>query len=258
VFSLPNKIPAQVAEETRATLQLESFGYTTDLHEILQQEITQVSQVKPPVNLSTEINSNRAYELADLSSNIRQLQDLSKITDNFKNLDNLIPEDILYLNRIYELQEYRSQIKGFLDTHKPYFTHDGNTYFIEDIASYHIHAGDYFVKKQPRGGHSNFGGQKLNYLNPELIINGPLGSKDVLFKNSRNSKLFKKSGVYPENWSEYKCDLKAIEVMMNKKIVTKSDNLKSLNIVGYTLDGLEIKVCYDISTKRIITHHPLI
>ena len=257
--SLSNQIPAQAAEETRATLQLKELGHRTDLHKVLQQEITQASQSIPPTDLSTKINSERACELADLSVSVRQLQDLAKETDNLKNLDNLISEDILYLNRIYELQEYRTQIKAFLDTHKPYFTHDGNTYFIEDIASYHIHAGDYFVKKQPRGGHSNFGGTKLDHLKPELIKDGPLGSKDVLFKNSRNSKLFKKSGVYPENWSEYMCDLKAIEIMTNnKKIVTIRDNLKSLNIVGYTLDGLEIKICYEISTKRIITHHPLI
>ena len=158
--------------------------------------------------------------------------------------------------RIYELQEYRSQIKNFLETHKPYFTHDGNTYFIEDIASYHIHAGDYFVKKQPRGGHSNFGGTKLDHLKPELIKDGPLGSKDVLFKNSRNSKLFKKSGVYPENWSEYMCDLKAIKTMMNDSIKSIREDQGIIEIIVSSQESLKIRILYDIKAKRIKTHYP--
>ena len=254
--SLSNQIPAQAAEETRAAIQLESFGQTTDLHESLQQEITQASQLKPPINLSTEICSKRAYELADLSTGIRQLQDLSKITDNFTNLDNLIPEDILYLNRIYELQEYRSQIKNFLETHKPYFTHDGNTYFIENISSYHIHAGDYFIKKRPKGGHSNYGGQKLDYLNPELIKNGPLNTKKVSLSNSRIKNKTKASSLYSESWSELKCDFKAIEVITSNKSSISTNNTGTLKIKGLTSENLEIIIYYDIKNKRIKTHYP--
>ena len=149
--------------------------------------------------------------------NSRQLQDLAKHTNNFKNLDNLIPEDICYLNRVHELQSYRAQIKKFLDTHKPYFIHDEHVYFIDDIASYHIHAGDYFLKYQPAGAHSNYGGNKLTHFDFEVLKDGPLGTKDIILRNSRLKHHEKSSSIYPETWTEYMCDLKAIEVMTNGK-----------------------------------------
>ena len=146
-----------------------------------------------------------------------------------------------------------------VDTHKPYFIHDNQTYFIEDIASYHIHAGDYFIKKSPKGGHSNYDGNKLDCFNPTVNELGPLGSKYVTFYNSRFASENKKSSIYPEAWSEYICDLKTIEIILsNKKIIKISDDLKSFNITGYTSEGLEIKICYDILAKRIKTHHLLI
>ena len=185
------------------------------------------------------------------------MQDLAKYTDNFNNLEILIPEDIAYLNRIYELQSYRAQIKNFLNTHKPYFIYEGQQYFIEDIASYHIHAGDYARKDAPKGGHSNYGGDKLNYFKPEIIKNGPLGAKDVLFYNSRNINLTKPSSIYPESWSEFVCDLKVIEVMMSGNVVIEIDVDRGIiNFEGCTFEGLNIRIGYDIKAKRIKTHYP--
>jgi len=55
------------------------------------------------------------------------------------------------------------------------------------------------------------------------------------------------------------CDLKTIEVVMsNKVIIKKSSDNKSLNITGYTSEGLQIRIGYDIETKRIKTHYPLL
>ena len=106
---------------------------------------------------------------------------------------------------------------------------------------------------------SSYGGYKLDHFSPTLIKNGPIGSKDLLLTNPRNENRAKRSCVYPENWSEFACDLKALEVIMSSKnIIKMSENFKSLNITGYTSEGLEIKICYDILTKRIKTHHPLI
>ena len=41
-------------------------------------------------------------------------------------------------------------------------------------------------------------------------------------------------------------------------MITLSEDLKTLNITGIISEYLEIKICYEIATKRIITHHPLI
>ena len=172
------------------------------------------------------------------------------------NLENLISEDILYLNRIYELQPYRAQIKNFLDVHKLYFMHEGQAYFIEDIASYHIHAGDYYRKDPPRGGHSNFNGSKLNHFKLTVNKNGPLGTKDVMFYNSRKIHLTKPSSLYPETWSEFVCDLKALEVMMDNTTKITEDTVGVLTLFGKTSEGLEIIVHYDIANKRIKSHYP--
>jgi len=136
--------------------------------------------------LSTPISYEGCRQLQALTSQIRQLKDLAKYTDNFKNVENLISQDIYYLNRIYELQTYRAEIKKFLDTHKPYFIYQDVIYPIEDIASYHIHAGDYLIKEAPKGGHSNYGGDKLNYFDYKVIDYRPLGAQYVIFHNSRN------------------------------------------------------------------------
>ncbi len=76
---------------------------------ILQQEIAQ--EMSRTINLSIDllepITCQRATELADLAPKIRQLQELAKYTNNFTNLDELIPEDIMYLNRVYNLQPYK-------------------------------------------------------------------------------------------------------------------------------------------------------
>jgi len=130
-------------------------------------------------------------------------------------------------------------------------------YFIEDIASYHIHAGEYFEKNKPSGCHSNYGGHKFDYFKPQLMKNGPLGSKDIVFYNSQNSALIKKSSVYPEKWSEFICDIKAIEVLTSKNIEAElSKNGSTLILQGLTSDNLKIKIYYDIAAKRIKTHYP--
>ena len=188
---------------------------------------------------------------------VRQLKDLSRLTQNFTNLDNLIPEDIQYLNRIHSLGPYRAQIKEFLDIHKPYFIYKEQVYFLEDIASYHIHAADYFVKKAPRGGHSNYQGNKINYFNPKINNQNYLGVKEVRFYNSRYANKIKDSSIYPERWSEFMCDLKAIEVIFSNRAEFATDISKGvINIRGYTSEGLKIQVGYDIKTKRIKTHYP--
>lgn len=111
-------------------------------------------------------------------------------------------------------------------------------------------------KEKPKGGHSNYGGDKLDYFKPQLIKHGALGAKDVLFCNSRNSSLTKPSSIYPEAWSEFVCDLKAIEVMMSKNIDISLDSPGVLTFRGKTSEGLDVVVHYDIAYKRIRTHYP--
>jgi len=135
--------------------------------------------------------------------------------------------------------------------------HKEQRYYIEDISSYHIHAGDYFLKKPPRGGHSNHGGNKLNCFNPIITKHGSCETKDLLFRNSRFADEIKDSTVYSEAWSEYFCDLKAIEAMMSDKAEFEIDSIKNIiNIKGNTLEGLKIHISYDIKAKRITTHYP--
>ncbi len=111
----------------------------------------------------------------------------------------------------------------------------------------------------PKGGHSNYGGNRLVYFQPTVNIHGSLGAQDVVFYNSRNFNLTKPSSLYPQDWSEFMCDLKAIEVMMSKNaIVNVSEDLSSLEIIGSTNEGLKIRIIYDIFNQRIKTHHPLV
>lgn len=251
---------AQITEQAMKSLIAEQVYSVTELHEIVKYKIDEIS--KEPIvsiDLTAKITDAKHVELRELAPQIRQLQDLAKHTENFKNIENLIPEDIYYLNRIYELQPYRAQIKKFLDTHKLYFMHENEKYFIEDIASYHIHAGDYFRKNLPRGGHSNFNGSKLNHFKPTVNKHGPLGTKDLIFHNSRNVNLTKKSAIYPKAWSEFVCDLKAIEVMMSENIkILKSSSIGSeiFKITGTTKEGLDLIIYYDIAHKRIKSHYP--
>lgn len=156
----------------------------------------------------------------------------------------LIQEDIMYLNRVYNLQTYKQELLKFLQEHRPFFIYEGQKYYVEDVASYHIHAGDYFLKHNPDGGHSNYGGNKLDHFSSQLIKHGPAGSKDLLFTNPRNKNRTKKSSIYPEAWSELLCDLKAIEAMTSNQIsIKKSDDLKMINITGFTPEKIEIKIC---------------
>lgn len=229
------------------------------LQDILTKEITR--ETTKPVNffvdLTIPINSVRAAELANLVPQIRQLQELAKYTNNFSSVEELISEDILYLNRIYELQTYRAQIKNFLDAHNLFFVHEGKQYFIADIASYHIHAGDYFRKDKPDGAHSNFGGYKLGYFSPELIKKGPLNTSDMILHNSRFKNRVKPSCIYSEEWSEFICDLKAIEVMTsNTAEIVLNKTGTTFIIKGSTSENLEIIIYYDIKNKRIKTHYP--
>jgi hypothetical protein len=133
--------------------------------------------------------------------------------------------------------------------------HDGIIYPIEDIASYHIHAGDYYRKERPSGAHSNYGGNQLNYFNPQIQSHGPLGVQDAMLFNSRNRNLKKPSSLYPESWSEFVCDLNAIKVMMSDTAEFSVDLSKGIiNITGYASQGIKIQIGYDIKTKRIKTH----
>ena len=142
-------------------------------------------------------------------------------------------------------------------TQKPYFIYEGEQYFIEDIASYHIHAGDYFRKDRPGGGHSNYGGHKLHHFKSTINKYGPLGSTDVVFYNSRNANLIKPSSIYPEDWSEFTSDFKAIEALRkNNAIITKNETGAILEIVAYSDENLEIKIFYDIAHKKISSHYP--
>jgi hypothetical protein len=78
----------------------------------------------------------------------------------------------------------------------------------------------------------------------------------VRFYNSRYTNKIKDSSIYPETWSEYMCDLKAVEVMTSKnvKILKSSDGI--LKITEKTTDGLDLIIYYDIIQKRIKSHYP--
>ena len=146
---------------------------------------------------------------------------------------------------------------NFLTTHKPYVEHKGQKYYIEDIASYHIHADDYYRNKAPKGGHSNYKGYRLPYFNhkPNRLKPRPLGAKDVIFYNSRQDNLTKPSSLYSENWTEEVCDFKAIEVATSDDVSIVPVGSESLRFEGKTSDGLDIIVQYNINYKRINTHY---
>jgi len=75
--------------------------------------------------------------------------------------------------------------------------------------------------------------------------------------NPRNSKRMKKSGVYPEAWSEFMCDLKALEAIMSDEAEFDIDKIhNTINIIGYTPEGIKIRAFYDIKNKRIKSHYP--
>jgi len=87
----------QAAEKIRSAAQMTECGYTTNLGEALQKEMVQALEISSPelfVDLMAPINNDRAVELSQLSLSVRQLKDLSRLTQSFTNLDNLIPEDI--------------------------------------------------------------------------------------------------------------------------------------------------------------------
>ncbi len=111
-------------------------------------------------------------------------------------------------------------------------------------------------KDKPKGGHSNFNGSKLDYFKPTINKEGLLGAQDVTFYNSRSIHLTKLSSLYPENWSEFVCDLKAIEVMtnINTEIFEKIPGV--LTFTGKTLEGLDLVIHYDVANKRIKSHYP--
>ena len=67
----------------------------------------------------------------------------------------------------------------------------------------------------------------------------------------------KKSGIYPEVWSECVCDLKALEAIMSDQAKFTLNN-GVFEIESWTNDGLSIQIYYDISTKRIKTHYPIL
>ncbi|MGZ7044392.1 MAG: hypothetical protein ACXVHM_07345 [Methanobacterium sp.] len=84
-----------------------------------------------------------------------------------------------------------------------------------------------------------------------------MGAQDIILCNFRNLNLTKKTTVYSQDWPEFVCDLKAIEVMMSKDaVITKSENGTTLEIIGYSTEGLEIKIFYDIAKRRIKSHYP--
>lgn len=81
--------------------------------------------------------------------------------------------------------------------------------------------------------------------------------KMFFFYNARNANLTKPSSIYPEIWSEFVCDLKAIEVMLSDNTVIEIDLDRGIiNFEGCTSEGLNIRIGYDIKTKRIKTHYP--
>lgn len=75
-------------------------------------------------------------------------------------------------------------------------------------------------------------------------------------KNKNSSKNHMKR--FKAGQKQARCDLKAIEVMMSNKIDFEIDlNKGIINLEGYTLEGLKIRIGYDIKAKRIRTHHPM-
>ena len=100
---------------------------------------------------------------------------------------------------------------------------------------------------------------ELDYFKPQVTQHGPLDAKDVIFYNSRFKNRTKPSSIYPETWSEYVCDLKAIEVAMSNNVeIRLNKNGSAFVFTGKTSDNLEILIHYDIQTKRIKTHHSFI
>lgn len=84
-----------------------------------------------------------------------------------------------------------------------------------------------------------------------------MGTTDVMLYNSRSQNRKKPSSIYPESWSEFVCDLKAIEIMMSGNAEIKHGDIPGvLRVKGFTAENLEIIIHYDIKNKRIRTHYP--
>ena len=242
------------AEQIRLFAQLKNSYCITNLDEALQQELLRSMQESiVSTDLTKPINETKIKKIL---SHMCELHDIAKLTDNFKKLDRLNNHDILRINNIIELSESKNKIKKFLDIHKPYFIHENSIYFVKDIAFYHIHAGEYFLEKSPSGGHSNFGGNKLDCFRPKTIQEGPFGTKYVVLHNSRFPYKCKESSIYPETWSEYRCDLEALNLMRSQDVKILGNNLKYFTFRGKTSEGLDIIVHYDVSTKTIKSHYP--
>ncbi|MBP6869752.1 hypothetical protein KBC04_02635 [Candidatus Babeliales bacterium] len=130
-------------------------------------------------------------------------------------------------------------------------------YEIEEISSFQIHVGFYSPTKRPRGAHSNTLGKSLEYFNPATIFTDTSGVKDLLLRNGRFPHLTKFSTVYPEHWSIFECDKKAIEVAMNpeSKVVRILPH-GLLKIIGTTPENIEIVVFYEMKTKKLRMHYP--
>ena len=74
--------------------------------------------------------------------------------------------------------------------------------------------------------------------------------------DSRYANKIKDSSIYPEIWSEFICDLKAIEVMISNNIDISQDSPGVLTFRGKTSEGLDVVVHYDVAHKRIRSHYP--
>jgi len=97
----------------------------------------------------------------------------------------------------------------------------------------------------------------LACFNPVVIKHGPFGTKDLAYKNSRFPEKVKEASIYPEEWSELMCDLKAIEALTSSNLICRlSEDKKTFDITGYTKEGLEVKIFYDVVNKRIKSHYP--
>ncbi len=180
-----------------------------------------------------------------------QIQKMS----SFHKIGVIDPEE---LDRKHASIPYNFKIHNFLQVVQPHFRDKhGNIYYVKDFSSVQIHAGDYSIMNRPRGGHSNFGGHNLDYFNPLTVRVGYLDTKDLLLRNARFPNLIKFSYVYPESWSEYLCDLKAIEALMSDDAQIMPANVAGvLKIVGHTSENLEIVIFYEIKTQKIRMHYP--
>ena len=198
---------------------------------------------------------------------IRQLAALSTKTQNFTNVSSLTKAEIYYVNKIHYAQQANNYTKAFIETIKPTITFvnpDTNiesVYQVKGIAFNHVHIGEYGGRKNPNGCHCMPEYLANETFNPIFIKDGPHGTKYITIHNPINpDKYNKDTSIYPIDWSHEKCDMKMFEALLGEKLFIEKDKqrVNVLNIIGFTKQGMEIWIHYNIDTGIITSHYPFI